>query len=110
LEEEKKKLESRLSQIASPNPQNPDDWETKIGDLNIMPADPSELADSFEEMGTLSVVETNLEDRLNDVKAALKRIDDGTYGKCEVNNCPIEEDRLKADPTATTCVKHADKI
>lgn len=107
LEEEKDRLETELSKIAEPNPQNPDDWQTKREDLNIMVADKNELADVFEESANREGVERELEDRLNKIKAAIKRIASETYGVCEVEGCPIEKKRLEANPEATTCIKHA---
>ena len=35
---------------------------------------------------------------------ALRRIDDGTYGKCGVCGCNISKERLKAVPHATKCI------
>ena len=107
LEEEKDRLELELSKIAKPNPENPDDWQTKPEDLNIMVADKNELADVFEESANREGIERELEDRLNGIKAALKRIDDKAYGVCEIEGCPIEKKRLEANPEATTCMKHA---
>ncbi|MFC1751521.1 TraR/DksA family transcriptional regulator [Patescibacteria group bacterium] len=107
LEEEKSKLELELSKIATPNPQNPDDWETKPEELNVMIADRNELADVFEESANKEALEKELENRLNRIKAALKRIEDKTYGVCEVEGCPIEKKRLEVNPEATTCIKHA---
>jgi len=37
------------------------------------------------------------------VDRALKRIDDGSYGKCSKCNQEIPRDRLKAYPAADTC-------
>lgn len=34
---------------------------------------------------------------------ALKKIDDGSYGICEICSQPITEERLKARPEATMC-------
>lgn len=45
--------------------------------------------------------------RLAAVEAALRRVDDGTYGVCEVCGEPIAEGRLEALPAATRCVRHA---
>jgi DnaK suppressor protein len=40
------------------------------------------------------------------VRAALKRIDDGTYGKCVVDGEPIDEKRLESVPWTPYCLKH----
>lgn len=41
------------------------------------------------------------------LRAALERIDAGTYGVCEVCGQPIPEGRLEVRPDATRCVLHA---
>lgn len=41
---------------------------------------------------------------LAEVDAALKRIDDGTYGICEVCGKPIGEERLRAIPWTRYCI------
>lgn len=52
-------------------------------------------------------VEEHEERLLEEIDAALKRIDDGSYGVCEVDGDPIEFDRLQALPWARTHLKHA---
>jgi RNA polymerase-binding protein DksA len=49
-------------------------------------------------------LEENSEHVLAEIEAALKRIDDGTYGVC--TNCgePIAVERLEARPWATLCI------
>jgi len=49
-------------------------------------------------------LEENSEHVLADIDAALKRIEDGTYGVC--SNCATEipEERLDARPWATLCI------
>jgi DnaK suppressor protein len=47
-----------------------------------------------------------LDKQLTEVNDALSRIDEGTYGLCEVSNEPIEKERLEANPSARTCLKH----
>lgn len=42
---------------------------------------------------------------LKQIDYALKKIDDGTYGVCEISGEPIPLPRLKAMPYATTTVK-----
>jgi sigma-B regulation protein RsbU (phosphoserine phosphatase) len=43
---------------------------------------------------------------IGEVDSALKRMDDGSYGLCEVCHEPIETDRLIADPLARFCLDH----
>ncbi|MBK9313278.1 MAG: SpoIIE family protein phosphatase [Acidobacteria bacterium] len=43
---------------------------------------------------------------LHEVDAALSRMDDGTFGLCEVCHDPVETDRLMADPLARFCLDH----
>ncbi|MBW3551760.1 MAG: TraR/DksA C4-type zinc finger protein [Proteobacteria bacterium] len=45
-----------------------------------------------------------LDQRLEQVINALQRLDDGTYGTCEVCGEKISDDRLEVLPTATLCV------
>ncbi|MFP3455992.1 TraR/DksA C4-type zinc finger protein [Psychrobacter sp. SIMBA_152] len=42
------------------------------------------------------------------VENALGRIENGTYGECEVCGEQIEEQRLEALPYATLCMEHAE--
>lgn len=42
------------------------------------------------------------------VENALSRIENGTYGECEVCGKQIEEQRLEALPYATLCMEHAE--
>lgn len=47
---------------------------------------------------------------LEQVRAALRRIDNGTFGRCAVDGGPIEEKRLKAIPWTPYCLKHERRI
>ena len=44
---------------------------------------------------------------LAELDAALARLADGRYGRCEVCGEAIPDGRLEARPTARTCVQHA---
>jgi DnaK suppressor protein len=60
------------------------------------------------EMGLMS--RERLVERIERLTAALKRIDDGTYGTCVECGKSIASARLKAIPEATTCVTCQEKI
>ena len=49
-------------------------------------------------------LEENSEHVLGEIDAALKRIDEGTYGTCTNCGKPIPEERLEARPWATLCI------
>lgn len=43
---------------------------------------------------------------LDEVDSALKRMDDGIYGLCEVCHDPVETERIIANPTERFCIDH----
>jgi RNA polymerase-binding protein DksA len=61
---------------------------------------------TFEREKELSI-EQNVRDLIAKIERALKRIDNGTFGVCEICGKPIEKARLKALPYADLCIKDA---
>jgi len=47
---------------------------------------------------------------LQQVREALGRVADGTFGKCVVDGGPIEERRLEALPWTPYCLKHEQRL
>lgn len=107
LEKRKKDLEGALKHVAQKNPRAPGDWEVTPAEMNVMLSDKSELADTFEELESRTVIEDKLEERLIFTNKALEKIKKGTYGICETCGKPIDEQRLQAFPCAKNCIKHA---
>lgn len=105
LTEEKARLEAELATVGRRNPANPADWEAVPQEVG-QEADPNATADLMEGYSENNAILTDLENRYNDVLAALTRLDDGSYGTCSVSGEPIEEARLEADPAANTCKAH----
>jgi RNA polymerase-binding transcription factor DksA len=106
LEEELSLVEKELNDIGRKNPDNKEDWEAEPADMNVDSADSNETADNIEEFEENTAVLKELEIRYNDVKDALAKIENNTYGLCEISGDPIEEERLIANPAARTCKKH----
>ncbi len=107
LETEKTTLENELKTVGRINPDNPRDWEPVPGDNGGgLKADRNEAADKVEQFEENSAILKELETRYNNVLLALKKIESGTYGVCEVSRERIEEDRLEANPSARTCKTH----
>jgi phosphoserine phosphatase RsbU/P len=53
--------------------------------------------------------ENEIQKLLSDIDDALTRIQNSTFGFCEVCNDPIEMDRLEIDPLLTFCLDHLTK-
>ncbi|MEI7057430.1 TraR/DksA C4-type zinc finger protein [Nocardioides sp. CCNWLW239] len=65
--------------------------------------DPEGATIAFERSQVQSVVR-QVRRHLDEVDAALERLDQGTYGTCESCGRPIGEGRLEARPAARTCI------
>jgi RNA polymerase-binding transcription factor DksA len=77
------------------------DQLSELADYDQHPADTG--SETFEREKELSILE-QLEAELAEIQAALRRLDDGTYGVDEVTGEPIPPERLDAVPTARTNV------
>ena len=62
----------------------------------------AETMDRSQEIGELE----DWEAELGAIADALRRLDEGTYGLCEVCGKPIPDERLEANPTARYDVEH----
>lgn len=47
-----------------------------------------------------------VEGELADVERALQRLDEGSYGTCQVCGAAIDEERLAAEPATAFCAEH----
>jgi len=105
LEEEKMRLESEMGTVGRRNPAVPDDWEAVPSETGTEP-DLADQADIVVSRDSNIAILADLEARYDTILAALSRIEKKTFGKCEVCGKEIGEDRLEANPAATTCVEH----
>ena len=55
-------------------------------------------------------LEEDAREQLRQIEKALGRIDDGTYGTCEVCGKEIPVDRLEAVPWTTLCIEDARRL
>jgi len=107
LIEEKTTLIEELTSIAQQDPDNPANWQP-LGDgaKSQTSADPNKRADNIEDYEVHSAIVNNLEARLLKVNNAIDNIKSESYGICSECSKEIPEDRLMANPAATTCVNH----
>jgi len=59
------------------------------------------------EQGEAQALAAQLRAELDEIERALRKLDDGTYGVCEVCGNPIAPARLEAKPAARFCIEHA---
>jgi RNA polymerase-binding transcription factor len=85
-----------------------DDLSHSIEDSMDEDGNDSHLADSATETVDREIeqsLEENAEHLLASIDAALGRIEDGSYGRCERCGEAISEERLEALPYATKCIE-----
>lgn len=104
LLKEKEALENNLKKIARPVDIKHGDFETSFENIGT---DREDNTTEVEQYADNLPVEITLEKSLQDVLAALERMEKGTYGICENCQQEIDLERLKVNPSAKTCIKCA---
>ena len=72
--------------------------------------DPADAASETFERTKDCALDENYRDMLERIAEALRKIDDGTYGKCDRCDSFINPERLKAIPYATLCIDCQGKV
>ena len=106
LEEQLSVLTTDLQQLGIHNPQVKEDWIALPTDIEVQEADENIGADRVEDWMEKTATLAALETEYNNIILALSRIEEGTYGNCEICSEEIEDERLMADPSARTCMAH----
>ena len=98
LEDERRQLQSELSELG----------HGEGGGLDYDPnfADTSQVT---AERGEADALAGQLQETLDEVARALGRLEDGTYGMCEVCGVAIAPARLEAMPATRFCINHASR-
>jgi DnaK suppressor protein len=98
LEDEKRRLQAELAEIG-------------YGEDGGLHYDPN-FADSSQvtaERGEAEALAGQLRESLDEVALALARLEDGSYGRCEVCGVAIQPARLEAMPATRYCINHANR-
>jgi DnaK suppressor protein len=81
-----------------------EDRATEDEDAEI---DASDAAPDLAAEGMDDAIAESMRDRLAAIDRALKRLDDGTYGRSVRSGVPIPDERLAADPAAELTIEEA---
>lgn len=95
LEKREREILSRIQKIDS-------DKKRSKGPLS---ADSEEQVVELENNEVLDEIDEITRRELDDIRAALAKIEDGSYGTCAACKEPIPEKRLEALPNAIRCIK-----
>jgi DnaK suppressor protein len=110
LQAYRKRLEGELAELTGRRHDLEEATGASMSDAGGEAGFDEEYADAgtytFERERDLSLVD-NVKDLIEKVQHALARIDDGSYGRCEACDGPIEGERLDALPYATLCLVDA---
>lgn len=90
------------------------DLRRQVSDLDHADGDAPDFDENFAdsgqvaaEMGESVALANQIREHLDEVDLALTRLDEGTYGSCEVCGKAIAAPRLEALPATRYCIDHA---
>ena len=107
--------ESTLSDLRASLEQERSDLRARLSEMGLGDGELSfdqNFADSSQvtaERGEVEALAGNLRESLTDVEAAIKKLDDGSFGICEGCGQAISPDRLEAKPAARLCMDCASR-
>lgn len=108
LLEEKARLEADRAKLSVRSGTGMTEETGELGDFDMNhPADASAVL--FEREKEMAL-DQNLDELLARVNEALRKLEEGTYGRCEVCGRPISAARLEALPYAVHCIDCQERI
>lgn len=102
---EKQHLEARIKETDHYDLNKP--MSVSTGELSQYDNHPADTATDTYERGKDIALFEHINQELDDVEAALEKLENGTYGICEVTGKEISLERLEAIPTARTVIEHS---
>jgi DnaK suppressor protein len=76
-------------------------------EVDSVAEDQADAALALTEEGQDDAIAESLRNRLDAIDRALRRLDDGTYGRSVRSGEPIPDERLEADPAAELTIEEA---
>ena len=101
LTKERDRLKAELGTFATQNPKNSQDYTANFPNMGDKEDENAEEVDTF---STNLTLERTLESSLRDIEDSLERIKGGNYGICKYCDKEINQKRLKARPSSSSCI------
>jgi RNA polymerase-binding protein DksA len=95
------KLKSRLAELDA------EVAELDVKTTKLMSPNKGDQANQIQRLETNEALETHHEKEITQIRHALHRIEQGTYGICDNCGADIAPARLEAQPAATRCINCA---
>ncbi|HLR23555.1 MAG TPA: TraR/DksA C4-type zinc finger protein [Pseudogracilibacillus sp.] len=80
-----------------------------VGELSSYDNHPADMGTELYERGKDIALNEHTEQELEDINKALHAMEEGTYGICRICSVDIPYERLRAVPTADTCIQHSEE-
>lgn len=108
----KKELTERVKELKNQQETERHDVEfaqESVGELSNYDNHPADQGTELHEREKDIAFFRRVEMEIEEIEKALAKIEEGTYGTCEVCKQEIPRERLMALPTASRCIKHAEE-
>ncbi len=104
-------LEERQRLLGDVNRLQEDNLQRSVRESSgALSGDPSENVDEEYARSFSMAIASNKQEALQEIDEALDRMEEGTYGLCEICGEKIPQKRLLAKPSARTCLKCAEQM
>lgn len=108
LQQEKQRLQATVDSRSEEDPSD-ETQQSSTGELSSYDQHPADAAtETFEREKDMTIT-TSIEQQIEEIDAALERVESGSYGKCEECGRDINPARLEAQPMARFCIDHAEE-
>lgn len=104
----KKKLIEQKITLEKQLQESKNNLKDSVDELSTVDNHPADLATELFEREKDMAIRTHNQEELEKIEKALTKIEEGTYGYCEVCEEPIPYDRLAAIPYTSYCIEHAE--
>lgn len=79
-------------------------------ELSSLDQHPADLGTETFEREKAQAIRISVQERLSDIEHALAKLENGSYGACEICRNPIPQSRLEARPETRYCAQDAGRL
>lgn len=109
LEQERRRLQDLRGRIDERGIQG-ESQQSALNELSTYDNHPADQGTETFELGRTVATIEHVDAQLDDIETAFRRVEDGSYGRCEVCGAEIPEERLRARPMTRFCLEHQEAL